>query len=82
MYEAVPEDTWTLCFGWYMHALFGIRPAWFADPTLAKAMLLIVNTWLGYPYFMVLCTGLIKAIPVPILVPEPHQVPAPLPAYR
>jgi hypothetical protein len=25
MYEAIPEDTWTLCFGWYMHALFGIR---------------------------------------------------------
>ena len=25
MYEAVPEGTWTLCFGWYMHALFGIR---------------------------------------------------------
>jgi maltose/maltodextrin transport system permease protein len=43
--------------------LFGIRPAWFADPTLARAMLLIVNTWLGYPYIMVLCTGLIKAIP-------------------
>ena len=46
-----------------LHALFGIRPAWFADPTLAKAMILIVNTWLGYPYIMVLCTGLIKAIP-------------------
>jgi maltose/maltodextrin transport system permease protein len=46
-----------------LDALFGIRPAWFADPLLAKAMLLIVNTWLGYPYFMVLCTGLIKAIP-------------------
>jgi maltose/maltodextrin transport system permease protein len=26
-------------------------------------MILIVNTWLGYPYIMVLCTGLIKAIP-------------------
>jgi hypothetical protein len=25
MYEAIPEGTWTLCFGWYMHALFGIR---------------------------------------------------------
>jgi Glycosyl transferase family 8 len=25
MYEAIPEDTWTLCFGWFMHALFGIR---------------------------------------------------------
>jgi maltose/maltodextrin transport system permease protein len=46
-----------------LHAMFGIRPTWFADPTLAKAMILIVNTWLGYPYIMVLCTGLIKAIP-------------------
>jgi maltose/maltodextrin transport system permease protein len=43
--------------------LFGIKPAWFADPFLAKCMILIVNTWLGYPYIMVLCTGLIKAIP-------------------
>jgi maltose/maltodextrin transport system permease protein len=46
-----------------LDAAFGIKPAWFTDPLLAKAMLLIVNTWLGYPYFMVLCTGLIKAIP-------------------
>jgi maltose/maltodextrin transport system permease protein len=43
--------------------LFGIRPPWFSDPFLAKCMILIVNTWLGYPYMMVLCTGLIKAIP-------------------
>ncbi|MFO1261938.1 MAG: maltose ABC transporter permease MalF [Rhodoferax sp.] len=46
-----------------LDALFGIKPAWFADPNLARAMLLIVNTWLGYPYVMVLCTGLVKAIP-------------------
>jgi maltose/maltodextrin transport system permease protein len=46
-----------------LNALFGVRPAWFADPTLAKAMILIVNTWLGYPYIMILCSGLIKAIP-------------------
>lgn len=46
-----------------LDALFGVRPAWFADPLLAKTMLLIVNTWLGYPYIMVLCSGLIKAIP-------------------
>ena len=25
MYNEVPEDTWTLAFGWYMHALFGVR---------------------------------------------------------
>ncbi len=46
-----------------LDAVFGVRPAWFADPLLAKVMILIVNTWLGYPYIMVLCTGLIKAIP-------------------
>jgi len=43
--------------------LFGIKPAWFSDPFLAKTMLLIVNTWLGFPYMMVVCMGLIKAIP-------------------
>jgi maltose/maltodextrin transport system permease protein len=46
-----------------LNGLFGIKPSWFADPLLAKVMILIVNTWLGYPYIMVLCTGLIKAIP-------------------
>ncbi|MFN7694288.1 MAG: maltose ABC transporter permease MalF [Burkholderiales bacterium] len=46
-----------------LDALFGIKPAWFADPFLAKTMILIVNTWLGYPYIMILCAGLLKAIP-------------------
>lgn len=46
-----------------LNALFGVRPAWFADPLLAKLMILIVNTWLGYPYIMILCSGLIKSIP-------------------
>jgi maltose/maltodextrin transport system permease protein len=46
-----------------LDAVFGIRPAWFADPLLAKVMILIVNTWLGYPYIMILCSGLLKAIP-------------------
>jgi maltose/maltodextrin transport system permease protein len=46
-----------------LDAVFGVRPAWFAEPLLAKMMILIVNTWLGYPYIMILCAGLIKAIP-------------------
>ena len=45
------------------NALFGTKPAWFADPLLAKIMILIVNTWLGYPYIMIICSGLIKSIP-------------------
>jgi len=46
-----------------LDALVGVKPAWFADPLLAKVMLVIVNVWLGYPYIMILCTGLLKAIP-------------------
>jgi maltose/maltodextrin transport system permease protein len=46
-----------------LSALFGIKPAWFSDPLLAKVMLLIVNTWLGFPYMMVICMGLIQSIP-------------------
>lgn len=46
-----------------LDALFGVKPAWFADPFLAKTMLVIVNVWLGYPYIMILCSGLLKAIP-------------------
>ena len=32
-----------------LRRLFGIKPDWFTDPFLAKAMLVIVNVWLGYP---------------------------------
>ncbi|MDE4026476.1 maltose ABC transporter permease MalF [Glaesserella parasuis] len=46
-----------------LNNLFGIRPEWFNDPFLAKVMILIVNTWLGYPYMMIVCMGLLKAIP-------------------
>jgi maltose/maltodextrin transport system permease protein len=46
-----------------LNALFGIKPAWFSDPALARAMLLIVNIWLGFPYMMVICSGLIQSIP-------------------
>ncbi|GAA5183820.1 maltose ABC transporter permease MalF [Niveibacterium umoris] len=46
-----------------LNQIIGVKPPWFSDPTLAKVMILIVNTWLGYPYMMVLCQGLIKSIP-------------------
>ncbi len=46
-----------------LSTLFGLKPTWFSDPFLAKTMILIVNTWLGFPYMMVICMGLIKAIP-------------------
>ncbi|KJY84540.1 maltose transporter membrane protein [Vibrio galatheae] len=46
-----------------LEGLFGIKPTWFSDPLLAKLMIIIVNVWLGFPYMMILCMGLLKAIP-------------------
>lgn len=47
----------------FLEAAFGIKPDWYTSPFLAKVMILIVNTWLGYPYMMILSMGLLKAIP-------------------
>jgi maltose/maltodextrin transport system permease protein len=46
-----------------LDAIFGIKPTWFTDPTLARLMVIIVNIWLGFPYMMILAMGLLKAIP-------------------
>lgn len=44
--------------------MFGLgKPEWFTSPMLAKSMILVVNTWLGYPYMVILCMGLLKSIP-------------------
>ncbi len=48
---------------------FGINcaaPEWFTNPWWAKAAILIVNLWLGYPYFMLICSGALQSIPTDI----------------
>lgn len=45
-----------------LEALFGFKAAWFETPLLAKVMILIVNTWLTYPYMMILCSGIMQSI--------------------
>lgn len=46
-----------------LDAVFGIRPDWTGNGNLARLSILIVNTWLGYPYVMLMCMGLQKSIP-------------------
>lgn len=46
-----------------LNALFGVEPKWFTDGNLARTMVLIVNTWLGYPYMMLLAMGFLQAVP-------------------
>ena len=43
--------------------LIGFSPPWFTDQWWAKAAILIINLWLGYPYFMLICSGALQAIP-------------------
>jgi ABC-type sugar transport system permease subunit len=42
--------------------LIGVSPEWFSDGTLAKVAIMLVNTWLGYPYMMLLCLGALQSI--------------------
>ena len=49
-------------FGWMFDAGWA-GPDWFTNPIYAKVMILLVNAWLGYPYMMILCMGLLKSIP-------------------
>jgi maltose/maltodextrin transport system permease protein len=46
-----------------LSALFSIAPDWNTDPIMAKAMVLMVNIWLGYPYMMLLGMGFLQSIP-------------------
>lgn len=43
--------------------LTGVSPQWFSDGNLAKVALLTVNTWLGYPYMMLVSLGALQSIP-------------------
>jgi arabinogalactan oligomer/maltooligosaccharide transport system permease protein len=43
--------------------LLGAEIDWLNDPWLAKMALLIVNLWLGFPYFYLISTGALQALP-------------------
>lgn len=42
---------------------FGFSPPWFSEPFWAQAGVLLVNLWLGYPYFMLITSGALQSIP-------------------
>ena len=43
--------------------LFGWAPPWFTNQWWAKAAILLVNLWLSYPYFFLICSGALQSIP-------------------
>jgi len=46
-----------------INALLGTKIAWFVDPNFARAAVIIVNLWLGFPYFYLISNGALQAIP-------------------
>ncbi|MCP4360146.1 MAG: ABC transporter permease subunit [Chloroflexi bacterium] len=46
-----------------LNDLIGWAPSWFTDPTWTKIGILLINLWLGFPYFMLICSGALQAIP-------------------
>ena len=44
-------------------ALFGSAPPWFSDPFWSKAGILLIQTWLGFPYMFVVVTGALQTLP-------------------
>lgn len=46
-----------------VNRLFGTEFFWLGDPILAKIVILVVNLWLGFPYFYLISTGALQAMP-------------------
>ncbi len=45
-----------------LESLFGWAPPWFTDQWWAKIAILLINLWLSYPYFMLICSGALQSI--------------------
>jgi len=48
---------------YFLRDLIGTAPRWTTDPFWAKVALLLVQMWLGYPYFFLVCSGALQSIP-------------------
>ena len=48
---------------YWLETLFGWAPPWFTNLWWAKVAVLLVNLWLSYPYFMLICSGALQSIP-------------------
>lgn len=46
-----------------INSLTGLAIPWLTDPNWAKVSILLVNTWLGFPYMFLVATGALQAIP-------------------
>jgi ABC-type sugar transport system permease subunit len=50
----------------WLKSLIGVAPHWTTEAFWAKVAILLVNLWLGYPYFMLVTSGALQSIPTEI----------------
>jgi len=50
-----------------VNEILGSDFAWFQDPTFARVAVILVNLWLGFPYFYLVSSGSLQAIPSELL---------------
>ena len=47
----------------FFESIFGWAPPWFTNQWWAKVAILLINLWLSYPYFFLICSGSLQSIP-------------------
>ncbi len=46
-----------------INQILGVKIGWLTQPYLARFSVLMVNLWMGFPYFFLVCSGALTAIP-------------------
>lgn len=47
----------------FLESTFGTAPNWLVDPAWARIAVIMINMWLSYPYFYIISSGALQAIP-------------------
>ena len=45
-----------------INQMLHLHVPWLSDPTMAKIAVLLTNTWMGFPYMFIVCTGALQSI--------------------
>lgn len=56
------RDMFNRDFG-LINQMLGINVDWFGQPWTARAAVLVIQLWMGFPYMFLVCTGALQSIP-------------------
>lgn len=59
LWKGMLNKTYGVVNDWFT---FGIDVPWLSDPTMARFSVLMVNLWLSYPYWFLVCTGALQSL--------------------